>query len=651
MRYSDEKKEKLGKLERKLYSRSAPNIVSENKSGLSHPFDREDDKYVKENWQNTEVGSFDKLASRVSNMARNKHSFVKKIFVFSILFFIVAFGIATFVFFGGVNQVSSKNVDIKVVGPLSVGAGQEASFDINVINNNNVDLDSASLTVEYATGTRSSIDLTKELNQERFVLGKIKSGESYNKNIRAVFFGQKDDIKQLKISLEYRVQNSSALFYKDKIYEINISSAPVIITSTYPKEVNSNQDISFSIEISSNSKDKINKFLVNVQYPFGFVFKGASPAASYSNNIWQLSGLNSGEKKTILVKGIIIGQDNEEKVFKINVGTASGDDERVIAIPFSQSVESVLVKKSFIGVNTLINGEEGDFATQGGNQVITGLVITNNLPSILYNTSVVVAFKGGAFNGSSVSADNGGFFQSFNNTILWDKRSVSEFSEMAPGSEEKLSFRLSPLLYANIINGAKPEIEMTITAKGERILDSGSSEEVSSVETRKIILETDLTLSSKIARSLGNIENSGPIPPKVNVPTTYTIIWNINNSFNQVSNVEVRATLPSYVKWTNIKSPSSEIFSFNPASNEVVWNVGSVLPNTGFGSPKKEINFQLEFLPSTSQVGQSPIILGETSIFGIDKITGLKTESIVPAVTTNFSGDPSFKAGDDKVVP
>jgi len=273
------------------------------------------------------------------------------------------------------------------------------------------------------------------------------------------------------------------------------------------------------------------------------------------------------------------------------------------------------------------------------------------LPSILYNTSVVVAFKGGAFNGSSVSADNGGFFQSFNNTILWDKRSVSEFSEMAPGSEEKLSFRLSPLLYANIINGAKPEIEMTITAKGERILDSGSSEEVSSVETRKIILETDLTLSSKIARSLGNIENSGPIPPKVNVPTTYTIIWNINNSFNQVSNVEVRATLPSYVKWTNIKSPSSEIFSFNPASNEVVWNVGSVLPNTGFGSPKKEINFQLEFLPSTSQVGQSPIILGETSIFGIDKITGLKTESIVPAVTTNFSGDPSFKAGDDKVVP
>jgi hypothetical protein len=650
MQYSDEKKEKLDKLERKLYSRSGPNIIGENKSESSRPFGRDEDKYVKEDWQDTKMGGFDKLASRVSNMAQKKHSFVKKLFVFSILFFIIAFGIAAFVFFGGVNQVSSKNVDIKVVGPLSVGAGQESSFDINIINNNNVDLDSASLLVEYATGTRSTTDLTKELNQDRFVLGKIKSGESYNQNIRAVFFGEKEDIKQLKISLEYRVQNSSALFYKDKIYEVTISSAPVIITSTYPKEVNSNQDISFSIELASNSKDKLNNFLVNVEYPFGFVFKGASPSASYNNNIWQFSNLNSGEKKTILINGTIIGQDSEEKVFKINAGTASTDDERVIAIPFSQSMESILVKKSFVGVNTLINGKEGDFTAQGGNQINTGLTITNNLPSILYDASVEVTFNGGAFDGSSVLTDNGGFFQSFNNTILWDKRSVSEFSEMAPGSQEKLSFRLSPLLYAKVASGAKPEIDMTITAKGNRILDSGSSEVVSSMETRKIVLGTDLSLSSKIARSLGSIENSGPIPPKINTPTTYTVIWSINNSFNQVSNVEVRATLPSYVKWTNIKSPSSEIFSFNQSTNEVVWNVGSVLPNTGFGSLKREIDFQLQFLPSISQVGQSPIILGQSSISGTDKVTGLKTESSVPAVTTNFSGDPGFKDGDDRVV-
>ena len=654
MQYGDEKKEKLNQLERKLYSRNAPPIIdtgrSEFKGGSREMENIEKIEDIKEGWQDIKENSFDELAKRVSNMTQQRHSFVKKIFIFSLLFFIVASGVAIFVFWGGTNLVSSKNVDIKVVGPLSVGGGQEVSFGINIINNNNVDLNSASLLVEYPEGTRSTVDLSRELNQERFALDKIKSGESYNQNIKAIFFGEKDNLKQLKISLEYRVENSSALFYKEKIHEISISSVPVIITPTYPKEVNSNQEISFSIEVASNSKDNINNFLVNVEYPFGFVFKEAFPSASYSNNIWRFSNLNSEEKKTILIKGDIIGQDNEERVFKINAGVAGENDERAIAVPFSQLIEPVLVKKPFIGLDIFIEGKSGDFVGRGGSQISTEFIVRNNLPSRLFNTSVEVVLRGGAFNELSVIPGDNGFFQSSNGTILWDKRSVSELSDMDPGSEKNLSFRLSPLSYSNIAVGAKPEIEMTIRAKGERILESGSVEKISAVETRKIILTTDLFLSSKTARSIGSLENSGPIPPKADVPTTYTVIWSISNSFNQVSNVEVRATLPSYVKWTNLKSPQSEIFLFNQVTNEVVWNAGSILPNTGFSSPKKEIYFQLELLPSVSQIGQTPIILDKASISGIDKITGLKIESKIPAVTTNFSGDPSFKIGDDKVV-
>jgi len=649
MQYEDEKREKLNKLEGKLYSRNAPNVIDEGRSKLNQSTDLESEE-IKEDWQNSKTGSFDELAARVSKMAQKRHSFVNKIFIFSVLFFVIACGVAAFVFLGGMNSVSSKNVDIKVVGPLSTAGGQEVSLDINVINNNNIDLDSASLLVEYATGTRSAADISKELNQERFALGVIKSGESFNQNIKAIFFGEKDEVKQLKISLEYRVQNSSALFYKEKIYEISISSSPIIITPTYPKEVNSNQEVSFSIEVASNSKDKVNNFLVNVEYPFGFTFENASPSASFGNNIWQFDSLNPSDKKTITINGNIVGQDNEEKVFKINAGTASIDDERAIAIPFSQLMETILVKKPFIGLDVSVGGQSGDFTGQGGSQVNTQFTVTNNLPSKLFNTSVEVSFSGGAFDQLSVSPGNNGFFQSSDNTILWDKRTIPEFSEMEPGSQKGLSFSLSPLLYANIAKGVKPEIDITINAKGERILDSGSSDPVSSTETRKIILGTDINLSSKITRSAGNLENSGPIPPKVNIPTTYTIIWDVTNSFNQVSNVEVRATLPSYVKWTNLKSPSNEVFSFNPVTNEVVWNVGSMLPNTGFSSPKKEIYFQLQFSPSSSQIAQSPVILGEASLSGIDKVTGLKIESTAPAVTTNFSGDSDFKQGDDKVV-
>lgn len=658
MQYGGEKREKLDRLQRKLYSRNAPNIIDEGRSKLepsddfngSPQSEGEGTGEIKESWQETKASSFDELAARVSRMTKNKHTFVRKIFIFSVLFFVIACGIAAFVFLGGMNSISTRNVDIKVVGPLSVGSGQEVSLDINVINNNNTDLESASLLIEYPEGSRSAADLTKELNQERYALENIKSGESFSQNVKMVFFGEKGIGKQLKISLEYRVKNSSALFYKEKEYEMSISSAPVIITPTYPKEVNSNQDVTFNIEIASNSNDKVSNFLVNVEYPFGFTFAGATPSPSYGSNIWRFSELNSGEKKTISIRGNIIGQDNEERVFKINTGTGSEDDERAIAISFSQLVESILIKKPFIGLDVLVGGENGDFAAQGGSQVNTVFVLKNNLSSILYNVSAEVSFSGGAFNPLSVSAGNNGFFQSSNNTILWDKRSIPDLSEIGPGDEKDFSFRLSPLLYSNVVKGTKPQIDMTIRVTGERVLESGSVEKISATETRKILLASDVSISAKTVRSVGDLENSGPIPPKADVPTTYTIVWSINNSFNQLSGVEVRATLPPYVKWTELKNPQSEIFSFNQTTNEVVWNVGSVLSGTGFNSPSKQIYFQVEFLPSLSQIGQSPAILGETTLSGTDKITGLRVEKKTGAATTNFSGDPSFKMGDEKVV-
>ena len=82
--YNDEKKEKLDNLERKLYSRNAPNII-ENKTREKPlaSIDREEiNEEVKEDWQNQETSSFDEVAAKVSKMAGKKHNFVKKIFVF-----------------------------------------------------------------------------------------------------------------------------------------------------------------------------------------------------------------------------------------------------------------------------------------------------------------------------------------------------------------------------------------------------------------------------------------------------------------------------------------------------------------------------------------------------------------------------------------
>lgn len=649
MEYGDEKREKLNRLEKKLYSRNAPDVLDQGRSDFSPESVRPEGEATQTGWQSVKADRFDELTAKMSKMAQNKNKFVGKIFTVSLIFFVIALGVAAFVFLGGGNLVSSRNVDIKVFGPISVPGGQEVSLDINILNNNNVDLNSAVLLMEYPDGTRSPSDLSKEFGREKFDLGVVKSGQSYRQPVSLVFFGEKESVKTIKISLEYRVENSSALFYKEKTHEVVISSAPIILTPTYPKEVNSNQDINFNLEVVSNSKDTLDTFLVEVDYPFGFIFESASPEPQFGDNVWRFERLASGAKRTISIKGKVVGQNNEEKIFKVIAGSPSEDDERRVAVPLSELTEAIVVRKPFIGLEAIVDGQSGNANIKNGNSASAEVVVTNNLASKLFNAVVEVEFSGPAFDRYSVFPSSNGFFQSSNNTILWDKRSIPEFAEMNPGSKMRLSFRFVPLDYSKIPANTNPEVNIAIKIKGERVTESGSVEQVTAFESRKAILATDIILSSKITRSVGNLENFGPIPPRADNPTSYTIIWSISNSFNQVSNAEVRATLPSYVKWTDIYSPSSESIAFNSVTNEVVWNAGSILSNTGFSTPPKQVIFQIEFLPSVSQIGGAPMLVGQSKFSGIDKITGLKVESTASLLSTNFSLDPTFKEGDDKV--
>ncbi|MEK7062894.1 MAG: hypothetical protein AAB946_02565, partial [Patescibacteria group bacterium] len=362
----------------------------------------------------------------------------------STVLFVISIGVVGFVYLGGGNLISSKNVDIQIVGPLSVAGGRILTFDIEVINQNNTNLQGVTLKIEYPSGLRAISDVNKELTSGSFNLGEIKSGERSRQKIESFIFGKKEEVKDFKITVEYRIKNSSALFYKEKTHQVTIDSAPVIVNATYSKEVNSNQEIVFNVEAASNSSETIGDFLLNVEYPFGFSFKSASPAPAFGNNTWKIF-LKSGEKQNVSIRGIIAGQDNEERIFKVNVGTESSDDERKIGVLFMSSNESILVKKPFIGVNLVLDGAIGDYVLKGSGGVNANLEITNNTLETVFNGVVGATFSGAAFSKNGVLPSSGGFFRSIDNTILWDKRAIEGLDEIEPGEGLIMNFRFTPL--------------------------------------------------------------------------------------------------------------------------------------------------------------------------------------------------------------
>ena len=149
----------------------------------------------------------------------------------------------------------------------------------------------------------------------------------------------------------------------------------------------------------------------------------------------------------------------------------------------------------------------------------------------------------------------------------------------------------------------------------------------------------------------GPLKNTGPLPPKVNQETTYTIIWTITNSSNDISSAVVRTTLPTYVKWLGVVSPDSESVTYNEIGGEVVWNAGAIPAGTGINRAAREVAFQVSFLPSISQINQSPLLTSEIAISGNDNFTHTILRDTKRALSIKLSTDSIFLENQGIVVP
>ncbi|MEN9614087.1 MAG: hypothetical protein RLZZ347_394 [Candidatus Parcubacteria bacterium] len=579
-------------------------------------------------------------------------SFTKKLFVSSLGFFGVALLVALYVVLGGGNVVSTDNVDIKISGPVSINGGEELVLDVSVVNNNNTALELTDLVVTYPEGTRSSTDLDTNFTKYRESLGDIPAQSVSKKTIKAILFGEQNSKKQIKIGVEYRVAGSNAIFYKEKEYEIVISSSPLSLAVNSVTEANAGQTVDFTIDVTSNSTHTLNNVVLSAEYPFGFGFKSASPDSSYGTTLWRLGDIAPNSKRTIVVHGIVSGQDGEERVFHFNAGIGNTTDEKSLGAVFLSSIHSITIRKPLFAVDMAVDGNQSaEYVTRGGRNTRVDVLWSNNTSDRISNATIEVSLKGDPLDKGSISVDRG-FYRSIDNTIVWDASTVSDFASIEPGATGRLSFNFSsrPSLTSSGPSFTNPDITLTTLASGQRVGIGSASEPVTSTLSRRIKISSDLILSAAALYSTGPFKNTGAIPPKVDTETTYTILWTLSNSSNAVTDAKVSSVLPSYVKWLGVVSPSSESVTYNPVGGEVVWDAGDVPAGTGFSKNKHQVAFQVSFTPSLSQLGSVPKLTNEVVVSGTDSFTNSELKDIKNGLTTRLSTDPSFVAGNDAVV-
>jgi hypothetical protein len=79
--------------------------------------------------------------------------------------------------------------------------------------------------------------------------------------------------------------------------------------------------------------------------------------------------------------------------------------------------------------------------------------------------------------------------------------------------------------------------------------------------------------------------------------------------------------------------------------------VGDIEPGAGVdGAVPKQAAIAIGFTPSTSQIGQQPLLIRDVTFKGTDEATGATVTRIADEVSTNINGDPGFTAANANVV-
>jgi hypothetical protein len=266
---------------------------------------------------------------------------------------------------------------------------------------------------------------------------------------------------------------------------------------------------------------------------------------------------------------------------------------------------------------------------------VRAVITYENISDVAISVSSIIAsIKGVSIDPTTVTVDSG-FFDSKGGTITWTGATEQAISSLAPGDRGSLIFSFA------IPQGATNETPLQINVIG-RATTLDASEEFSTKDGKSWFIQGGAQVSGSIAYKNSPKANSGPLPPKANQTTTYTITF-AAQSDTKVKNAVVSARLPLYVTWLNDVVEGSQV-TYNERTRTVSWLPGEIEKG---GAPRA--SFRVAVRPSLTHVGSMPQVTTAIQLEAVDSVSGQTIKGTAPAITT-YLGKETTKTDISKVV-
>lgn len=621
--------------------------------------EKEIDRDLKDIYKDSEgkMPDLEKLDFTPKNRKRNL--IIGLIFLLFTVFIVTIIGF--WVFKPSPKFVGDK-VSLEVKAPFTINSGEKINYQIRFANNEGVSLTKTMLTVNLPAGfifTNSNIPVENKENENSNIkvwqIDDFFMGQNQIIDINGILIGQINSKPIVTATLTYVPANFSSEFKKSVTFTTEIMdslgnlasehSAQVAngeITEIKVKLVNKSQEIALSnLEIDLNFPAEYS-LLESIQLNNGETAKPADikalnkAKAEVSPKILALTSLMPQEEKTIIYRGKF--NVSESKNIELDLQLKLKGPSEEYSVQKEEKMTFEVIKGELL-TNLIIQGSNQNKPVNCGDTLNYLLSIENKSKKTLGDIKVRAVLDSLFLDWQSLNDQNKGVLE--DNQILWTTEQLPALANLLPEEEVEIAFQIRLKNLADVKNFRPEDLKVTSFFETQINKSNNVNTELTN-ESNTIINEfnTNLSFASE-ARYFGTASEtlgSGPLPPIVGQKTTYKIFWKLNNSLHEISNITVKAKLPSYMAFEGGENLSTGNIIKNQ-NNEIVWQIARIPASIA----QTTADFKVSLTPQSQDVGKILTLLQEGTLTATDSQTTGQITITFPGQTTNLDSDPLGK--------
>ena len=285
-------------------------------------------------------------------------------------------------------------------------------------------------------------------------------------------------------------------------------------------------------------------------------------------------------------------------------------------------------------ISQIIN-EQIDYSARVGEILDYALVWENQTDMPIFDATITCTLQGDIFDLDTLEIENG-TFDKYTKKITWNSSGISGLGQIMGQSKSAVNFSIKILDQLPIAQFDDKNFFIKTLAR----LKDKENLDISHELVTKINSNLNLETKAYYNEQSANIVNSGPLPPKVGEKTLYTIHWQLINGANDLKDVLVSAIMPDNVQYTGKKQLSSGKLYYDTSKNMLSWEIVQLSAHTGNLVPSQEAVFQVELIPTKSQVNHYALLLNNSMLSALDTFTEKNLNSQTLSINTSLPDDP-----------